>query len=180
MKKRGFTLIEVLVVIAIIGILAAILVPVADHARKTAFKRRAMLEMNSIKVAIQQFYDDHRYMPWGDPDNKNQARIGDDVWTLTGEDRANVMRWLTGENPKKKAYLQIPEKSHVGSNPMIFTDPWGQDYRIGMDRNMDGAVDVAGTGLADWAGRKVMERVLVCSPGIPDKDEPLKTFDIVK
>ena len=91
-----------------------------------------------------------------------------------------VMDLLTGNNPLKKVYLQVPEKSRPADKSLVFVDPWGQPYLIGMDRNMDGAVDVAGTGLSDWDGQKVMERVLVCSPGIPDKDEPLKTFDIVK
>lgn len=175
----GFTLIEILVVIAIIGILAAIVVPVAGGAKKTAMKRRAMLEMSTIKVAVLQFYEDHRYMPWGDPQNAGQARVGPDEWTKNETEREQLMRWLTGDNPLKKSYLQVPEKSRSGSNPLIFTDPWHQDYRVGIDRNLDGAMLPNDPDGLFGGSTYVKERVLVYSLGDPEENEPLKTFDIV-
>lgn len=179
--QAGFTLIEILVVIAIIAILAAILIPVAGNASKTAKKRRAMLEMNAIKVAVMEFQRDHKYMPWGDPDNKNQARVGDDEWAKNNAELENVMRWLTGENPMKKAYLTIPEKSQDKVNPLIFVDPWGQYYRIGMDRNLDGAMLPNDPDGLFGGSEYVKERVLVYSlgPDTPATTETvLKTFDV--
>ena len=163
-RQAGFTLIEMLTVIAIIGILAAIMVPVAGSAKKIALKRRAMTEMNSIKVAVMQFYTDHRYMPWpGDPN-----KVGDDKWT-SDANQGGVMDLLTGNNPLKKTYLQIPTKSQGGGNSLLFVDPWGQPYQIGMDRNLDGAVE--------FGGKNVMEKVLVLSPGPAGENKPLRTFD---
>ncbi len=173
--QGGFTLIEMLVVIAIIGILAAITVPGIGKARKVALKRRAMMEMNSIKLAVHQFYEDHHYMPWGDPHDSNQARVGDDVWTASGGDQDRVIQWLTGDNPKQKAYLQVPEKSRLDSSSYQFNDPWGDFYRIGMDRNMDGAIQPdAGSGGGDY----VQDQVLVYSLGDPAAQPrtPLKTW----
>jgi prepilin-type N-terminal cleavage/methylation domain-containing protein len=177
----GFTLIEILVVIAIIGILASILIPVAGNASKTAKKRRAMLEMNAIKVAVMEFQRDHKYMPWGDPDNKNQSRVGNDEWVDNDQELENVMRWLTGENPMKKAYLTIPEKSQDKDNPLIFVDPWGQYYRIGLDRNLDGAMLPNDPDGLFGGSEYVREKVLVYSLG-PETPATaataLKTFDV--
>jgi len=171
-QVQGFTLIEILTVIAIIAILAAILVPVAGKAKETAMKRRAATEMQGIKVATMQFYNDHRYMPWpGDP------KVGADMWTSAANQEA-VMLLLTGDNAMQKVYLQIPEKSRPEDKSMIFNDPWGNAYRVGMDRNMDGAVLVSGAPDSSWNGVTIVEKVLVTSPGLPGKDEPLKTFDI--
>ncbi len=170
-KPNGFTLIEILAVIAIVGILAAIIVPVAGGAKETALKRRAATEMQSIKVAALQFYEDHRYMPWPDA-----VKVGEDKWTSGTADQAQVMDLLTGANPMKKLYLQIPEKSRGSGGQVVFNDPWGQPYQIGMDRNMDGVVQVQGTGT--WDGNTVVERVLVFCPGPPGKGKPMKTFDI--
>ena len=177
--KRGFTLVEILVVIAIIAILAAIIIPVTGKARETAYKRRAMLEMNSIKVAIQQFSDDHHYMPWGPvPPDDDQIKVGDDEWADNDAKLENVMKWLTGDNPLRKTYLQIPEKSQDDENPFIFVDPWGQYYRVGMDRNLDGAM-LPNDPDNFYGGEKyVKERVLVYSPG-PDgtAETKMQTFD---
>jgi prepilin-type N-terminal cleavage/methylation domain-containing protein len=179
--KTGFTLIEILVVVAIVALLAAILIPVAGNALKGAYKRRALVEMNSIKMAVLEFQRGHKYMPWGDPNNEDQDRVGEDVWTQNNAELEYLMRWLTGENPLKKAYLTIPEKSQDKANPLIFVDPWGQYYRIGMDRNLDGAMLPNDPDGLFGGSEYVRERVLVYSlgPETPATIETvLKTFDV--
>lgn len=52
-SERGFTLMELLVVISIIGILSAIAVPVFNNAREAAYFSRAKSEFRSVAVAIE-------------------------------------------------------------------------------------------------------------------------------
>ncbi len=172
--KAAFTLIELLVVIAIVGLLAAILVPLAGSARSTALKRRATVEMSGIQVAVMEFQRDHKYMPW--PPESGGVRVGEDKWTQSPGEQAEVMVMLMGDNAIRKAYLQIPEKSRQSDNSNVFIDPWGEFYRIGMDRNLDGQVTVAGSGI--WDGQVVRAQVLVYSLGPTGENKPMKTFDV--
>lgn len=80
-RKTGFTLIEILVVIAIISILAAILFPVFARARENARRTSCLSNQKQIGIAVMQYLQDHdeRYMHdhhrWADavqPYIKNQ------------------------------------------------------------------------------------------------------------
>ncbi len=57
--KKGFTLIELLVVIAIIGILAGIVLVSLSGARASARDARRQADIDSIKTAMELFYNDN-------------------------------------------------------------------------------------------------------------------------
>lgn len=58
MKKQGFTLMEIIVVVAIIGLLAAILAPQVAKYMKDAKISKARADVNTIAASIGDFYKD--------------------------------------------------------------------------------------------------------------------------
>ena len=79
MKKRDFTLIELLIVIAIIAILAAILLPALQAARERAKSSTCTSNLKQCGTTAQQYLNDHKaYWPCG---NRNKNRS----WTINGK-----------------------------------------------------------------------------------------------
>lgn len=59
--QRGFTLVEMLVVIAIIALLAALLFPTIGRARESARQKHCISHMHQIHQAVRQFHLDHKH-----------------------------------------------------------------------------------------------------------------------
>jgi prepilin-type N-terminal cleavage/methylation domain-containing protein/prepilin-type processing-associated H-X9-DG protein len=65
MNRRGFTLIEVLVVISIVGLLAAMLMPALRNARESARTAKCSGNLRQLGLATQMYVDDYgRYFTY--------------------------------------------------------------------------------------------------------------------
>ena len=57
-NQKGFTLVELMVVIAIIGIITAIAIPYYNNYKKTACDQAALADLYNVKAAVQKYLTD--------------------------------------------------------------------------------------------------------------------------
>ena len=63
LNKKGFTLIELMIVIAIIGILAAIAIPQFAAYRVKSYNSAAQADQRNAKTNLEAFYADYQVYP---------------------------------------------------------------------------------------------------------------------
>ncbi|MGJ8639393.1 MAG: type II secretion system protein [Opitutaceae bacterium] len=87
-NKSAFTLIELLMVIAIIGILAGILIPTVGSVKKQANVAASKAQLSNYVTAITMFKGEYGFFPFSDAQKNNGAEINslsdDFVETLSG------------------------------------------------------------------------------------------------
>jgi prepilin-type N-terminal cleavage/methylation domain-containing protein len=129
-KRHGFTLIEMLVVIAIIMILIGLLVPAFSKVKDHAKKVRANAEARQIETAWKAYLADHRV--WG----------GAPVGSSARQMGPTEVAWLQGANPKGIMYLEIQASALVSG---YFVDPWKRAYEFAVDTDYDNQVPLGPT-----------------------------------
>jgi prepilin-type N-terminal cleavage/methylation domain-containing protein len=76
--RRGLTLVEVLVVIAVIGILVGLLLPAVMQARGSARRSQCANNLKQLSSAVQQFHERNGTLPvyWGAMNNRGSELFG--------------------------------------------------------------------------------------------------------
>lgn len=147
MNKRNFTLTELLIAIAIIGVLATMITVASKHAVNKAQVAKCHVQMNALEVALEQFYQTYHKWPF---DAASGLRHDTKVVNSKSEDmnfyldnNASGTGWANGKscyermvcvlqaeddgnvNVRKKSYLPT-QNNQTG----VYKDPWGNEYRI--------------------------------------------------
>jgi len=156
-RRRAFTLIELLAVIAVIGILAGILIPTVSSARKAAIKSKSRAQMTGYATAIAQFKSTYGYYPTGLTDNGTSVSGSDDfLIALSGRD-PNNNNPSTGSwgNARAMRFYSFDE-GEFDEDSGDLVDGFGNEIYVAVDANGDGSITVpedgaTRTGVAIWS-----------------------------
>lgn len=150
--RRAFTLVELLTVIAVLGILAAILVPVVGRAQDSARRAQVKTQFAQWAVAIEAFRAEYGYYPnfAASPAAPLPAACGVNdvpglfVQTLAGrraDGAAPDLARALAANPRRVAFLGFAaDELGDGANPLVRDACGNTDIVVLVDRDGDGLI----------------------------------------
>jgi prepilin-type processing-associated H-X9-DG protein len=111
LSRTGLTLLELLLITAIIGVLVALLLPAIQRVRESASRATCASNLKQIGLALQQFHDIHGFFPnnggsLGLPGSKPaiaSVKAGKPKWWGVGDPR-----YSPGMQPGSWAYAVLP------------------------------------------------------------------------
>lgn len=164
--RRGFTLIELMVVIAIIAILAAIMVPTIRSTSKKADETSAGNVVHSLSTAIDAYVTEYGHLPMftsGGEVVANGASIPGEDKVITSPQQLKLLMLVLGAydpemdsdvtgmsahvlanlrervNPRAISFYTMEGEEYKSATPL---DPWGNIYYIYFDANHDGRITI--------------------------------------
>jgi len=76
LQRQGFTLIEMLVVIGIIGVLLAIILPTIFATNKAANRKRTQADLGTVQMALEEYRKDFKDYPRQQVANRAEHILG--------------------------------------------------------------------------------------------------------
>jgi len=159
MKRRHFTLIEMLVVVAVIAILIGILIPTIGTVMEKVKKSQTKAVINSLRLAIKQYESTYGFLPF--TGTNVDKFIEYTPGSVTNSDYTDLLTTLEGSdtslNPRGIKFLDLSDAD--------YEDAWDEELNVVLDLDYNSSID---NSLIYGAATKNTE-VIIWSAG-PDGD----------
>ncbi len=172
-RRQGFTLVELLIVITIIGVLAGIAMPVFSQVTKNAKKTQTRMLCNGLVVSIKSYYTEYsRYPspPGGAASEAAPLRSDESIVSalMPGNKERNPRNIKFLPDMKDVSDAEVPSNGLVnkGGGAMYVVDSFGEEFYILMDSDYNNEIENPNP---NSSAMKLFEGVLVYSSG-PDKN----------
>lgn len=124
-RRAAFSLIEMLVVIAVIGLLAALVIGGASHFRETAVRAKVQTELNQVATAIESYHKKYGFYPHAKTNNPASNPLYYEL-TATALDGATAMaefgvKGIVNTGTEAKNFfpnIGIPGKNYSTNGPV--------------------------------------------------------------
>lgn len=118
-ERAGFTVIELLTVLAIIGILGGLIMGAAHSARKQALVAKAKAAISSVETALGMFQSDFGgYPSSGNANLVNALSEGSGTYVI------GTQSYTISTTDWNGPYMNFKDEASAG----VFMDPWGNSY----------------------------------------------------
>ena len=130
--KRGFTLLELLIVIVIIGVLVGLLVPAFNKLKEQSKRTQARGEAQSIETAVKAYFQEYGYWPCPDNDDEVEPLYK----TTDNHEVLDRLLPVASDNTKGITFLEVDDLSRDDDGNAL--DPWEEPYEVLIDRRYPG------------------------------------------